>query len=333
MEAKIMKRSIALLMVVIISMLIVSCSTGGGIGEVEFNPYALFMNFISDGDFWMGDTRFISDEGGPLKPQHHITLTYDFYMQRLEVTNAGFLEFLNDNPVTTTGWMNGHQLVNMGNESCEFAHVGGAFQLVNAGKANYPVHNVSWWGAIEYCNWMSREYNLDEAYNVTTGQLITSDSRDPRSITQVEGFRLPTEAEWEYAARGAENDYLTPRDFLYAGGNTLDSFGWYRSNCYEPDYPIFFGGGTHLGGGKNPNEKGLFDMSGNVEEWCHDWYSETYYSVSPSQNPTGPITGTRRAARGGSWYSFEEQCINFTRNSYEPSDMEPFIGFRMVKIK
>ena len=328
-----MRRSVVLLVMVTITLLIVSCSGEGGIGVVDINPYALFMNFIRDGNFWMGDTKNLSPAGSPLKPHHQVTHTYDFYMQRLEVTNADFLEFLNDNPVTTTGWMNSHKLVNMGNEYCEFANVGGTFQLINAGKANYPVHNVSWWGAIEYCNWMSREYNLEEAYNTTTGQLITSEARETRNITQIKGFRLPTEAEWEYAARGAENDYLTTRDFLFAGGDTLDSFGWYRSNCLEPDYPILMGGGTHLGGGKNPNEIGLFDMSGNVEEWCHDWYSETYYSVSPTQNPTGPTTGTRRAARGGSWYSFADQCIVFIRNSFEPSDMQPFLGFRIAKTK
>ncbi len=328
-----MRRSVVLLVMVTITLLIVSCSGEGGIGVVDINPYALFMNFIRDGNFWMGDTKNLSPAGSPLKPHHQVTLTYDFYMQRLEVTNANYLEFLNDNPVTPTGWLNGHQLIDMGGLYCEFANVGGTFQLINAGKANYPLHSVSWWGAIEYCNWMSREYNLDEAYNVTTGQLITSDAREARSITQVEGFRLPTEAEWEYAARGAENDYLTATDFLFAGSNTLDSFGWYLDNSNEATYPMVSNKGTHMVGGKSPNEIGLFDMSGNVYEWCQDWYSETYYSLSPTQNPTGPTTGTRKASRGGSWTSIAGSCVLFDRISFEPVLMAPYLGFRIAKTK
>jgi len=326
-----MRRSVVLLVMVMIALLIVSCSGEGGLGIVEINPYALFMNIIRDGNFWMGDTKALSAPGSPLRPVHEVTLTYDFYMQRLEVTNADYLQFLNDNPVTPTGWMNGHQLIDVGGLYCEFANVGGIFQLINAGKTNYPVHSISWWGAIEYCNWMSREFGLDEAYNVTTGQLITSDSREVRSITQVEGFRLPTEAEWEYAARGAENDYLTVTDYLFAGSNTLDTFGWYLDNSFEATYPMVGGRGTHMIGGKTPNEIGLFDMSGNVYEWCHDWYLATYYSVSPEQNPTGPTTGTRRASRGGSWTSVEESCVIFNRISFEPVLMAPYLGFRMAK--
>src|SRR6056297_2517472 len=328
-----MRRSIVLTVITLIAFLIVSCSSEDGIGVVDINPYVLFMRFIQDGDFWMGDTKALSAPGSPLRPVHEVTLTYDFYMQRLEVTNADFLEFLNENPVSPTGWMNGHQLIDMGGLYCEFVNVGGNFQLVNNGKANYPVHSVSWWGAIEYCNWRSREFGLDEAYNVTTGQLITSDSRTARSITQVEGFRLPTEAEWEYTARGAENDYLTATDFLVAGSNTLDSFGWYLENSNEATYPIVSNKGTHMVGWKSPNEIGLFDMSGNVYEWCHDWYLDSYYSVSPTQNPTGPTTGTRRVARGGSWTTPAETCIVFNRISFEPVLMMHYLGFRIAKTK
>lgn len=328
-----MKRSSVLLVMVTIALLIVSCSGEGGIGVVEINPYAIFMKFISEGDFWMGDTKGLSAPDSPTKPHHQVTFTYDYYIQKLEVTNDNYLDFLNDNPVTPTGVLNGHQLIDTASGTREVVYMGGEFHLEDIGKSDYPVHSVSWWGAIEYCNWMSREYGLDEAYNVTTGQLITSSSRESRNITQVEGFRLPTEAEWEYAARGAENDYFTTTDYLYAGSDFLDSYGWFLANSNESAFPIASGKGTHVVGSKNPNEIGLSDMSGNVYEWCHDWYSTNYYSLSPDQNPTGPLTGDYRVVRGGGWGSDSIECRTYFRNHLTPTLMIPIVGFRIAKTK
>ena len=102
-------------------------------------------------------------------------------------------------------------------------------------------------------------------------------------------FCLPTEAEWEFAARGGKNE----RQTMYSGGNNIDSVAWSWDEVYNYNHK------THIVKTKKPNELGIYDMSGNVCEWCQDWYGE--YSESPSQNPQGPSNGTYRIHRGGSW--------------------------------
>ena len=104
-------------------------------------------------------------------------------------------------------------------------------------------------------------------------------------------FRLPTEAEWEYAARGGNKS----KGYKYSGSNTIDDVAWYYDNAYNTSNNY----GTHQVGTKSPNELGIYDMSGNVYEWCSDWYSSSYYSSSPSSNPTGPTSGSYRVLRGG----------------------------------
>lgn len=128
-------------------------------------------------------------------------------------------------------------------------------------------------------------------------------------------FRLPTEAEWEYAARGGNKS----QGYIYSGGNTLGNIAWYPGNSNSKTHPVAT---------KKPNELGLYDMSGNVKEWCYDWYGN--YSVAET-NPTGPTTGTYRIQRGGYWFLDSDKCRVSARDSERPTyaDTE-FGGLRLA---
>jgi formylglycine-generating enzyme required for sulfatase activity len=130
-------------------------------------------------------------------------------------------------------------------------------------------------------------------------------------------YRLPTEAEWEYAARGGSRS----KGYQYSGSNNIDSAAWYRDNG---------GSKTHTIGSKSPNELGIYDMSGNVYEWCSDWYDENYYNSSPSSNPKGPSSGSYRVLRGGCWIIYPEYCRVAIRFNASPRDRSHYIGFRLA---
>ena len=131
-------------------------------------------------------------------------------------------------------------------------------------------------------------------------------------------FRLPTEAEWEYAARGGRNS----RGYKYAGGNDLDSVAWHDGNS---------GNETHDVGLKVPNELGLYDMSGNVWEWCHDCYDKDYYSNSPSSDPCNNTVGPKRIDRGGGWFNYLRECRVASRRAGDPCDHYGARGLRLAR--
>ena len=154
---------------------------------------------------------------------------------------------------------------------------------------NYPVETVSW----DDCQ------ILIDALNSQSGNI----------------FRLPTEAEWEYAARSGGQEEK------YAGGDDLDSLGWYRANS---------GDHTHEVGTKAANGLGIYDMSGNVLEWCSDLYDSNYYYISPPDNPQGPSSGSSRVIRGGSWGSYAQYCRAADRRGINPVGRSSYMGFRLV---
>jgi formylglycine-generating enzyme required for sulfatase activity len=131
-------------------------------------------------------------------------------------------------------------------------------------------------------------------------------------------YRLPTEAEWEYAARGGS----LSRGYSYSGSNNLDAVAWYSANS---------GNGTHPGGEKQPNELGLYDMSGNVWEWVNDWDDGTYYANSPSNDPQGPSTGSARVFRGGGWDYDAAYCRSAFRYYNSPGARGGNLGFRLAR--
>ncbi|MDD4873030.1 MAG: formylglycine-generating enzyme family protein [Kiritimatiellae bacterium] len=170
--------------------------------------------------------------------------------------------------------------------------------------AKLPIEQVRWTQAARYCNARSVKENLKPCYDETKW---TCDF-------DANGYRLPTEAEWEYACRAGTT---TP----YSFGNdirSLDSYAWFKGNS---------GKKTHIVGGKNPNPWGLYDMHGNVTEWCNDWYNPQYYATSPEKDPRGPDNGTKRVLRGGSWSNPPEKCISSFRVSDTPILSDVCLGY------
>ena len=153
---------------------------------------------------------------------------------------------------------------------------------------NLPVENVSWYDCQEFIRKL----------NSLTGQ----------------NFRLPTEAEWEFACRGGNNS----RGYKYSGSNYIDNVAWYDGNS---------GDKTHSVATKSPNELGIYDMSGNVGEWCGDWFGD--YSSGAQTNPKGPYDGSNRVHRGGSWYSNARFCRSSGRSFDGPGDLRVFLGLRL----
>lgn len=173
---------------------------------------------------------------------------------------------------------------------------------------NNPITNISWTEAIEYANWYSLQMGLNEVYVNNDG--VVSWNRNAN------GFRLPTEAEWELAAKGGGKG----SNYLFAGSNIENEISWFSENSDDKTHPV---------GLKKANEANLYDMSGNVWEWCYDWYDEYYYKNSEKDNPSGVSIGTMKSIRGGSWLSTENRIS--IRKGRTPKTKSTEIGFRLVR--
>lgn len=243
------------------------------------------MVYVEGGTFTMGATaeQGTSDPYEDEYPTHQVTLS-DFYIGKYEVTQQLWEYVMKYSGTCADGSTISAYATDvwLGSNPSSSYGVGDY----------YPAYYVSW----------------EDIVNIFIPRL--------NKITG-KTFRLPTEAEWEYAARGGNKS----KGYKYSGSNTIGDVAWYTSNSSSK---------THQVGTKAPNELGLYDMSGNVWEWCSDWYSSSYYSSSPSTNPTGPTSGSIRVRRGGSWSNSANYCRVSGRYFFDPGYRNSFLGFRLV---
>ena len=273
------------------------------IQQIRKRLYIPKMVKIEGGTFRMGSNVSEADEDE--QPQHEVTVS-DFYIGKYEVTHKQYIAFMNDLGVKEDGSYNGTEYVDMDTSDCAVGYRNGKFYFKGSDYADSeqcPMLEVTWYGTDAYCEWLSKK----------TGQT----------------YRLPTEAEWEYAAGGGAENRTK-----YAGTdnkNELEEYAWYGVNYYDLDskHDDF---AKNPVGKKKPNALGLYDMSGNVWEWCRDWYDENYYSNSSQNDPKGPVDGSKHVNHGGSWDGDAEDCRVANRNGSTPGSSNGFLGFRLARI-
>ncbi len=265
---------------------------------VDIAPQGIAMIALSGGTFEMGCTPTQQADGNCAadeSPAHDVTLTNDFWMSATEVTQGQWQALVGNNP----------------------SHFG-------ACGTDCPVETVNWWEALSYANEVSSAEGLAECYTLTGCTNTLGNDMECSSVTVTStsgsvydctGYRLPTEAEWEYAARAGT-------DLLYAGSNTPAGVVWYIGNS---------GNMTHEVATMQANSWGLYDMSGNVWEWNWDWYNLGYYSSSSSADPQGPSSGPYRVYRGGGWSDVADYTRVAKRLLTDPGIGYPDLGFRLSR--
>lgn len=266
--------------VVVILILLAGCATAPV--TVAPAPAPLSTDRIEIGEVYVeGGTFQMGDawegENPDGKPVHSVTLS-GFYMAEKEISQSIYERVMGSNP--------------------------------SAAKApDLPVESVTWYEAVDFCNRLSERNGFEKVYTVN-GTTVSMD-------LSKNGYRLPTEAEWEYAARSKGRN-----DRLWSGTNKekeIENYAWYYWDDPAP-HPI---------GTKKPNDLGIYDMTGNVEEWCWDWYGP--YTKASKTDPTGPASGTYRAARGGAWNWDADYSRTVRRDGFTPTKRYDVMGFRVVR--
>jgi formylglycine-generating enzyme required for sulfatase activity len=275
------------------------------------------MVLIPAGPFTMGDTF---GEGDSSELPLHTNQISAFYIDKYEVTKAlwdGVYEW-----AMTNGY---------------------SFESRAQGRAtDHPAHSMAWYDAVKWCNARSQKEGRTPAYYTSAAQttVYRSGEADVQTdwVKWSSGYRLPTEAEWEKAARGgaaahrfpwSNTDNITHSMANY-DSNASSAYDTSSTRGYHPtfatgDYPY-----TSPVGYFAANGYGLYDMAGNVWEWCWDWYDKAYYSSSPGTDPRGPASGSSRVHRGGSWSYYAYRCRAARRFYYYPAGRNYYFGFRSV---
>ena len=243
---------------------------------------------VEGGTFQMGS----NDGENKEKPVHTVTVK-SFYIGKYEVTQKEWTAIMGSNPSYVKG-------------------------------DNLPVERVSWYDAIEYCNLLSEKEKLTPAYTINKNQKDWNNKSKLDSLKwtvrwnrNANGYRLPTEAEWEYAAKGGNG---SPGNYTYAGSNNIDEVAWWTENR---------AGSTQEVGTKKPNGLGLYDMSGNVFEWCWDWFGD--YPRRAQTDPIGASSGYNRVYRGGSWSPSVRGVRSADRGNNTPTYRFLIVGFRVAR--
>jgi len=281
---------------------------------------------IPAGTFTMGSPE---DEYGryPDEIQHTVTLTTPFYVSATEVTNqqyADLAQWAYDQGYCTAtssslrDAMDGstEELLDL-DEACEISFSGGVF-TVDPGKEDHPVLEVTWYGSVAYCDWLSLSEGLPRAYDHAWWEC---NGHDPYNAV---GYRLLTEAEWEYACRAGMQTPFNTGECLDAGTEAN-----YHGDYPYPDCPSGPSEGWTAPVGSYPaNAFGLFDMHGNLWEWCNDWYGSY---AGDETDPPGPEAGSSRVLRGGFWSYYAQHCRSAQRYYYYPGYSYLGIGFRLAR--
>jgi formylglycine-generating enzyme required for sulfatase activity len=259
---------------------------------------------VEGGTFTMGCTAEQTGCDAREKPTHSVTVG-SFSIGKYEITQAQWklvMTGVAGTSVADAGEIYGVKAGNCGSVPCDDQR---------------PTENMDWYEAVKFCNELSKKVGLGEAYTIN-GTTVT--------LTGKKGYRLPTEAEWEYAARGCKGDgsagNATCENLLYSGSSTPNEVTWHSGNSSSTTHPV---------GQKKPNGLGIYDMSGNVWEWVYDWYGA--YSSAAVTNPTGPNSGSStRVIRGGCWNNLivEWHRVAARFPTIAPSSRSTAVGFRVV---
>ena len=243
---------------------------------------------VKAGTFVMGaapDEPGRSDE----EAQHQVEITKNFFISSHEVTQKEWESVM------------GNGVASQRNKEDS------KWKLYGEG-ADFPMYYISWNDAVEFCNKLSSKNGLTPCYSGSGSGI--------KCNFEANGYRLPTEAEWEYASRGGHNGKGT----MYSGSDQFDNVAWQKRNSGNTIHPV---------GQLSPNELGIYDMSGNVYEWCWDIYEP--HKTSAVKNPAGAASGDKRIIKGGSWGLGGYNCRSAYRQPFDPVRRSHSIGMRIVK--